>query len=174
MEQTNSNKQNSPVGVTSLRTRTINWGTGIVIAFVLFIVFILYFVFSVQSNSKYDNELVVEEYYKQDAKFGDEMERLQNAQDLTQKPIITNTAAGITIIFSEVFSAKEISGKVFFYRPSAKKFDFEVPILLSNATMNVPTEKLFGGRWTINMEWEYKGKQYLTKEVVYIDKENFK
>ena len=38
----------------------INWGTGIVIAFAIFITFILYFVFSVQSNSKYDNELVYE------------------------------------------------------------------------------------------------------------------
>jgi hypothetical protein len=48
--------------------------------------FILYFVIKVQSNSKYDNELVVEEYYKHDAKFGDEMIRVQNAHDLTQKP----------------------------------------------------------------------------------------
>ena len=32
----------------------INWGTGVVIAFALFMSFILYFVFKVQSNSKYD------------------------------------------------------------------------------------------------------------------------
>ncbi|HRL72529.1 MAG TPA: FixH family protein, partial [Flavobacterium sp.] len=56
----------------------INWGVGIVIAFGLFITFILYFVVMVQSDSKYDNDLVVEEYYKHDAKFGDEMARIQN------------------------------------------------------------------------------------------------
>ena len=44
----------------------INWGVGIVIAFGLFITFILYFVVMVQSDSKYDNDLVVEEYYKHD------------------------------------------------------------------------------------------------------------
>ena len=44
----------------------INWGTGIVIAIVLFMGFILFFVLSVQANHKYDNELVVEEYYKQE------------------------------------------------------------------------------------------------------------
>ena len=147
----------------------INWGTGIVIAFALFITFILYFVFSVQSNSKYDNELVVEEYYKHDAKFGDEMTRVQNAQDLPQKPEIKNTLEGITIIFPAVFNAKEIKGKVSFYRPSDKKFDFEVPISLSNSSLNVPKEELLGGRWDINMEWQYEGKQYLTKEVIYID-----
>lgn len=146
----------------------INWGTGIVIAFAIFITFILYFVFSVQSNSKYDNQLVVEEYYKHDAKFGDEMTRVQNAQDLQQKPEILNTSEGITIAFPTIFDAKGIKGKVSFYRPSDKKFDFEVPILLSNSSLNVPKEKLLGGRWDINMEWQYEEKQYLTKEIVYI------
>ena len=147
----------------------INWGTSIVIAFGLFITFILFFVFKVQSNSKYDNELVVEEYYKHDAKFGDEMIRVQNAQDLKQKPVISNTSEGITIVFPEVFVSNEIKGKVSFYRPSDKKFDFEVPILLSNSSLNVPKEKLLGGRWDINMEWQYEGKQYLTKETIYVE-----
>jgi len=147
----------------------INWGTGIVIAFALFISFILYFIFKVQSNPKYDNELVIEEYYKNDAKFGDEMIRVQNAQDLKQKPVISNTSEGITIVFPEVFVSNEIKGKVSFYRPSDKKFDFEVPILLSNSSLNVPKEKLLGGRWDINMEWQYEGKQYLTKETIYVE-----
>ena len=147
----------------------INWGTGIVIAFALFISFILYFIFKVQSNPKYDNELVIEEYYKNDAKFGDEMIRVQNAQDLKQKPVISNTSEGITIVFPEVFVSNEIKGKVSFYRPSDKKNDFEVPILLSNSSLNVPKEKLLGGRWDINMEWQYEGKQYLTKETIYVE-----
>jgi nitrogen fixation protein FixH len=146
----------------------INWGTGIVIAFAVFITFILYFVFTVQSDSKYDNELVVEEYYKHDAKFGDEMVRIQNAQDLIQKPVITNTSEGITVIFPEVYTPKDIKGEVFFYRPSNKKFDFSVPISLLGSSLLVPKEKLLGGRWDINMEWQYGGKQYLTKDVVYI------
>ena len=44
----------------------INWGTAIVIAFAVFMIFILSFVFKVQSNHKYDNELVVEDYYKKE------------------------------------------------------------------------------------------------------------
>jgi nitrogen fixation protein FixH len=147
----------------------INWGTGIVIAFALFISFILYFVISVQTNSKYDNELVVEEYYKHDAKFGDEMARIQDAEDLAQKPVIANTSEGITIVFPEVFIPKNIKGKVVFYRPSSKKFDFEVPISISDPSLSVPKEKLIGGRWNINMEWQYDGKQYLTKDTIYIN-----
>jgi hypothetical protein len=146
----------------------INWGTGIVIAFALFMTFILYFVFSVQSDSKYDNELVVEEYYKHDAKFGDEMVRVQNAQDLAQKPVITNDSKGVTIVFPAVFVPKDIKGNVGFYRSSNKKFDFSVPISLSDSSLNVPKSKLLGGRWEINMEWQYGGKQYLTKKTFYV------
>ena len=147
----------------------INWGTGIVIAFGLFMTFILYFVFRVQSDSKYDNDLVVEEYYKQDAHFGDEMTKVQNAQDLAQKPIVSIIDEGISIVFPESFISKNIKGKVSLYRPSNKKLDFEVPISLSNSTLLIPKKSLVGGRWDINMEWEYSGKIYLTKETIYIN-----
>ncbi len=147
----------------------INWGTSIVIAFALFMTFILYFVFQVQSNSKYDNDLVVEEYYKHDAHFGDEMKRVQNANDLVQKPIITVSKVGITIVFSKEFAPKKIKGIVSLYRPSNKKLDFEVPISISNPTLLIPNSNLVGGRWDINMEWQYEGKSYLTKETIYIN-----
>lgn len=64
----------------------IGWGTSIVIAFALFISFILYFVIKVQSDTKYDNELVVDEYYKKDAQYGEDFVKMQNAQDLTENP----------------------------------------------------------------------------------------
>jgi hypothetical protein len=146
----------------------INWGTGIVIAFGLFMTFILYFVVEVQSNSKYDNDLVVEEYYKHDARFGEEMKRIQNAQDLEQKPMITMTAKGVEIIFPATFIPNKIQGKVSLYRPSNKKFDFEIPISISESTLLIPKKSLIGGRWDINMEWQYEGKTYLTKEIIYI------
>ena len=148
----------------------ISWGTRIVIAFSLFISFILYFVFTVQSDSKYDNELVVEEYYKHDAHFGDEMNRVQNVAELAQKPTINSVSNGIKIVFPNVFVTKNIKGKVSLYRPSNKKLDFEIPISLSDAaTLLIPKKSLAGGRWDINMEWQYEGKSYLSKETIYFN-----
>ena len=148
----------------------INWGTAIVIAFGLFITFILYFVVKVQSDSKYDNDLVVEEYYKHDAKFGDEMERVQNAEDLVSKPVINIVDEGVTIVFPATLAPKNIKGKVSLYRPSNKKLDFEIPISLSDATtLLIPIKSLVRGRWDVNMEWQYDGKSYLSKETIYIN-----
>src|SRR6187402_2019468 len=98
-----------------------NWGTYIVIAFALFISFIMYFVLKVQSDSKYDNDLVVEEYYKHDVHFQDEMARIQSAHDLKDKPVITVDANGVTVAFPTVFTPKEIKGTVALYRASNKK-----------------------------------------------------
>lgn len=146
----------------------INWGTGIVIAFALFMAFILYFVIEVQSNSKYDNDLVVEEYYKHDAQFGKEMQRTQNAQDLTVKPKVNLITEGVAITFPTAFVPNKIKGTVSLYRPSNKKMDFEIPISISEPTLLIPKKSLIGGRWDINMEWQYEGKAYLTKETIYI------
>ena len=145
-----------------------NWGTGIVIAFGLFMTFILYFVVEVQSNSKYDNDLVVDEYYKHDARFGEEMKRTQNAQDLGEKPKVIVTQSGVQIIFPADFVPNKIKGIVSLYRPSNKKLDFEIPISISEPTLLIPNKSLVGGRWDINMEWQYDGKSYLTKETIYI------
>ena len=147
----------------------INWGTGIVIAFGLFITFILYFVFEVQSNSKYDNDLVVEEYYKHDSHFQDEMYRIQNAHDLQQKPSVEYLQEGLKIIFPATFDSDKVKGNILLYRASNKKFDFETPIILKNSVLLIPKAKLIKGQWNVNMEWQYDGKKYLSKEVIYVN-----
>ncbi|MNQ32830.1 hypothetical protein D3C85_462460 [compost metagenome] len=147
----------------------INWGTGIVIAFALFMSFILYFVFEVQSNSKYDNDLVVEEYYKHDSHFQEEMARIQNAHDLQQKPSIVYNAEGVKVAFPANFESDKIKGNILLYRPSNKKFDFKTQITLTNSALLIPKDKLVKGRWDVNMEWQYNGTKYLTKEVIYVN-----
>ncbi|MRX70183.1 Nitrogen fixation protein FixH [Flavobacterium resistens] len=147
----------------------INWGTGIVIAFALFMSFILYFVFEVQSNAKYDNDLVVEEYYKHDSHFQEEMARVQNAHDLQQKPSITFGEEGVKVAFPSTFESDKITGNVLLYRPSNKKFDFNTKIALTNSALFIPKDKLIKGRWDVNMEWQYNGTKYLTKEVIYVN-----
>ncbi|MFW0736289.1 FixH family protein [Flavobacterium sp. N502536] len=147
----------------------INWGTGIVIAFALFMTFILYFVFEVQSNSKYDNDLVVEEYYKHDSHFQEEMARVQNAQDLQQKPSIAYHKDGVEIVFPATFENDKVKGNILLYRPSNKKFDFNTRIALTNSALLIPKNKLVKGRWDVNMEWQYDGKKYLSKEVIYVN-----
>ena len=147
--------------------RKINWGTGIVIAFVLFMSFILFFVFRVQSDHKYDNELVNEEYYKEEATVQNDIEYKKNANGLIEKIKISNTSEGITVSFPKNLDVKKIKGKVSLYRPSNQKLDFVTPITLSNSDLLIPKNNLVGGLWDISVEWSYEGKNYLNKEEIY-------
>ncbi|RYJ42981.1 FixH family protein [Flavobacterium beibuense] len=143
-----------------------NWGTGIVIAFALFMSFILFFVFKVQSDSKYDNELVVEDYYKQERILQDKLNREENAVSLHHQLTINSTQKGIEIEFPEDFDAAKIKGKVFLYRPSNQRLDIEQPITISASHLLIPKSDLVDGRWNITVDWEYQGIGYLNSKEI--------
>lgn len=145
----------------------LNWGKGIVIAFVLFMSFILYFVIKVQSDDKYDNELVTQEYYKKEKLVQGNIESIQNANSLNVKVTITKTDEGLVISFPDSLDPKKIKGKVSLYRPSNQKLDFETLISLSGSDLLIPKNNLVGGLWGITVAWEYEGKTYLNKEEIY-------
>lgn len=146
----------------------INWGTAIVIAFALFIAFILFFVVRVQGNPKYDNEMVVEEYYKKDAKYSEEMDKRQNAAQLAAAPSIASVEAGILVTFPKEIAARGVNGELSLYRPSEKKLDFVLPLLLSEGSMVIPKSDLAPGRWNATLSWKLEGKEYMIKQELYI------
>ncbi len=146
----------------------INWGTGIVLAFIGFICFIMYFVINMNTNKKYDHDLVTEDYYKQELEFQNDINKETNAKTLEENITWKKTDKGIIIIFPETLKAQNITGNVFLYRPSSKQFDFETPISLSNHNLLIPDNRLLDGRWNIKVDWQYNGKSYLyKKQIVY-------
>jgi len=128
--------------------------------------FILFFVFRVQSDSKYDNELVVEDYYKQERVLQDVLNKEENAAQLQQKVTIEDTKDGVLIVFPSGFNPKDIKGKVSLYRPSNQKLDNDFQISLSTSNLLIPKSDLAGGRWDIIVDWQYEGKNYLNKEML--------
>ena len=142
----------------------INWGTGIVIAIVAFISFILFFVIKMSSDEKYSHDLVSEEYYQKELVYQEEIDAAENASELKESIKIQKTVEGLRIYFPQEFNLKEITGKVFLYRPSNKQLDFEIPISLSNTYLLVPENRLLDGRWNIIIKWNIKNTAYLFKE----------
>ncbi|WP_418602733.1 FixH family protein [Hwangdonia sp.] len=145
-----------------------NWGTGIVLAFIGFISFIMYFIITMNTDSKYDHDLVTEDYYKQELQVQNDIEKQKNANTLETNIKWKKTDKGIVLTFPETLKAEKITGKVFLYRPSNKQFDFETAISLSNHNLLIPDKRLLDGRWNIIVDWQYSGKSYLyKKEIVY-------
>ena len=144
----------------------INWGTGVVLAFIGFISFIMYFIITMMTDNTYDHDLVTENYYKQELEFQNEINKETNAKKLAENITWKKTNKGIVIIFPDSLQKEKITGKVFLYRPSNKQFDFETPISLSNHNLLIPDKRLLDGRWNIKVDWKYNNKEYLFKEEI--------
>jgi len=144
----------------------INWGTGIVIAFIAFISFIMYFVINMMTNDKYEFDLVTENYYGQELEFQHDIDKQKNAKNLVENISWSKTGDGILIQFPENLEINDITGNVFLYRPSNKHLDFETEISLSSHTLLIPDKRLLDGRWNITIDWKYNGTSYMYKQEI--------
>ncbi len=142
----------------------INWGTAIVLVFVGFISFIMYFVIKMNTNEKYEHDLVTEEYYKKELAFQKEIDAEKKAKALKNNVIFKKSLNGLVILFPKDKSYNDISGTISLYRPSNKKLDFEIPIDLSSFELVIPYDNLIEGRWNITINWTYENTSYLFKE----------
>ena len=142
----------------------INWGTAIVLAFIGFISFIMYFVITMMTDKTYEVDLVTENYYGQELEFQHDLDKQNKANKLEENISWSKTDEGILIEFPEKFELKDISGKVFLYRPSNKQLDFEIAISLSDHNLLIPDKRLLDGPWNITVDWQYKGNSYMYKK----------
>lgn len=145
----------------------INWGTGIVIAFVLFISFILYFVLQMTFSSDYDEEMVQENYYQEEYVFQQAIDALNNGRALKQNIEVKKESEAFYIHFPQAFDYKDISGTIYMYRPSDKKLDFKIPIQLENSSYAIPSDMLAKGKWEMTINWQHEEIDYRYKKVVY-------
>ena len=144
----------------------INWGTGLVIGMVLFIGFIMFFVITMTTDDKYSHDLVAEDYYKQEMQLQETIDAATNEAQLETPVTGRKTEAGYELQFPETFDPKEITGKVFLYRPSGKHLDFDIPIALSTSTLLIPDSRLLDGRWNITVNWAYQGNKYRFEKAI--------
>ena len=142
----------------------INWGTGIVIAFVLFISFIGYFVVRMNIDTRTDHELVTDNYYEKELIYQQEIDAQKATIEAGVNPKVARVDEGLLITFSEQFEPNQVFGEVSLYRPSNQLLDFNLPIKLSNTHMLIPDKKLVGGRWDLSITWTYKDKKFLYNE----------
>jgi nitrogen fixation protein FixH len=142
----------------------LNWGTGIVLAFIGFISFIMFFVVRMNTDDRANHDLVTEEYYKQELSFQKEIDAEKEANALPTQLQLNRIEEGLQIIFPKEMDPTKIDGKVSLYRPSNKHLDFDLPVSLSNAHLLIPDKRLLDGRWDITIRWTYDGKNYLVKK----------
>ena len=142
----------------------INWGTAIVLIFVGFISFIMYFVIKMNTDKKYEHDLVTKEYYKKELMYQKEIDAEKNARTLKNDIDIQKTIQGLLITFPRELKYEKIIGTISLYRPSNKGLDFVIPIALKDYTLVISKNHMIEGRWDITIDWKYEETPYVFKK----------
>lgn len=142
----------------------LNWGTGIFLAMLAFMIFILTFVYKSIAMDEYQHELVSEDYYKDELHYQEEIDKMNNAKELDGKIELSNTNEGILIKFPKEVAMVDIEGTIYFQRLSNEKLDFDEEIKLDNHQQLIRSDKLVTGKWMVKIDWKNKEKEYLFKD----------
>ncbi len=141
----------------------LHFGHGIAIVYSLFV---LGMVTAVIRSTHHNPGLVDKNYYQLDINYQKHLEKRQHATALAQKPTVVfdNEKQKFAIQFP---AGQTPSGKVKFVRPSTPGTDDFVVAISTDAAgkMSVPAEKMTGGRWRVELEWQADGTSYFWETV---------
>ena len=142
----------------------MNWGKWIIVAFILFAGFIATLV---TVCMRQDVSLVSREYYKEEIEYESQMDRIKNANELLQKPIIEKSGDYVTIDFNRFKDVEQRQLRLF--RPSDARMDKTYELRSSFGTKQTfPIDGLKKGMYRARMQWLMKGKEYFIETVVNI------
>lgn len=140
-----------------------NWGVGITIFIIAFIVFILSFVFKAAQT---DTDLVAEDYYEQELNYQPTIDAENNADKYKNDFGFAQIDEFYVIKFPNDAIGME-SGKIHFYRPNNAELDKHYQIELSNTgEMAIPLSSLETGYYKLNISWKAEGNEYLIQEEI--------
>lgn len=144
----------------------MNWGSKIIIAFLLFAALLATMVV-ISMNQEIG--LVAKDYYKQEIAYQDQIDRITNYNNLINKPEfqIDHEKLQVFLHFPPEFESKSISGKLLFFRPSASMLDREVTIDPDNSGKQyIDIADLPKGRWKVKVWWETDQKEFYNEIAV--------
>ena len=117
-----------------------------------------------------DVNLVTDKYYENSLQYQDEIDKQSRTRALNEDVEISFNGQTINILFPEDYLTKNISGEIYFYRPSNPALDFKVPLSLSETGNQViPTQRLEKGFWRLKLNWTMDGNGYYNERAITVE-----
>lgn len=144
----------------------LNWGKGIFITIVLFMV-IVFIMVGISMTKNVD--LVANNYYEKEIKYQEQIDLLKKTNALNENAKIDFDGANVNIYFPKNMDNNSLKGIVYFYRPSDAKNDFNIPVNAdADKSMKIGSGKFVKGLWKVQINWESAGEKYLTEQTLLI------
>ena len=145
----------------------VNWGAGIAVLYMGFVVMILLLV-GMSASQKID--LVTDQYYEEELRFQDKINKTNHAKALIDPLAWEVTEQGIHINYPESFRENNLTGTIKLYCPSDNTKDRTFPIKSTNHTQQIAASDLHSGRYYLQIDWQNGKETYWNEGVVVINK----
>jgi len=145
----------------------ISWGTGIVIAFAIFMGATISTAVYLMNQ---DVNLVADDYYDQEIKYQQQIDRVKRTNKLDEKNIIAFNGSAINITIPESLISRDLTGEIYFYRPSDEKSDIKIPLYTDTLGVQViPVTSLEKGLWAVKVNWLTGENEYFAEKRIFIN-----
>ncbi|MEK7685929.1 MAG: FixH family protein [Verrucomicrobiota bacterium] len=145
------------------------WPVAIIAFFALFISATLGLVIF---TSFHRMELVSKDYYEQEIKYQDQIERLNRTQRIRSRVALSYDPVKqqITITMPPEHTRRHVEGRIHFYRPSAAGLDREVKLECGTDGLQVVNAaNLRPGLWKVRVFWTAGQEEYFYDQMVVIN-----
>lgn len=140
-----------------------NWGTGIFISIVVFMIFIFTLVYF---TTQHTIDLVEKDYYPKGLKFQDRIDEVKNAQPFKELFTVSQNGNRLIINFPEITPD---TGTVVFFRPSDTRYDLTYKIEPDSLwTMSFPASEFLKGKYILKIHWWEDEKSYYVEKPFYL------
>ena len=140
----------------------MSWGKGITIAFITFAVFIGALV---TVCVRQDISLVSKNYYDEELKYQDQIDQMNNAAALAERPSMLIRDGYLEVWFGEF--AKFEEGELILTRPSDARYDAKFTVSLGSDSVRMfDLSRYPAGRYNTILKWQANGKEFLSKESI--------
>ena len=140
----------------------MNWGKGLAVAMVSFMIFILYMVFTLMSKS---TDLESKDYYQKEIEFEKEIVAMENTNKLKEKVKISQNEDYVVIQFPAIEKLDSI--KVHLFRPDNEKDD-QVFNAEDSKIVMIPIKKLKKGIYNVTTQFKIEKDLYMQKQSIKI------
>ena len=145
-----------------------NWGTGITLAIVVFVLATLSTVSYLISLEFY---LVSENHYEEGVEYQETIDGIQNARELDTPPLILfdEPTVSIKITFPEKLRSDSLNGSIRFYRPNDSSKDRRFKLQLDEeGKQAIPVSDFEEGRWKLTLTWQQDSLTYIDEKNIFI------
>lgn len=117
-----------------------------------------------------DVSLVSDNYYEKSLSYQDEIDKQSRTKSLDEEVKINFNGEIINILFPVEYLNNNISGEIYFYRPSDSKLDFKMPLDLNEEGNQMILIKDFEkGFWRVKLNWTMDGNGYFSERAITIE-----